>query len=126
MKAAPRPIHYDLRPTHLPLPAWVSILHRISGVLLFLALPLGVWALAASLSGEAGFERIRGWVLFPAGQLVVLLVAWAFLHHLFAGLRHLTLDVHWGETLDRARASAGLVLAASLAGTAAIGWKLFA
>ena len=126
MKAAPRPIHYDLSPAHLPLPAWVSILHRISGVLLFLALPLGVWALAASLSGEAGFERIRGWVLFPVGKLVVLLAAWAFLHHLFAGLRHLTLDVHWGEARGHARASAGLVLAASLAGTAATGWKLFA
>lgn len=124
MKAAPRPIHYDLNPAHLPLPAWVSLLHRISGVVLFLALPLGVWALAVSLSGEAGFERMRGWVLFPPGKLVVLLVAWAFLHHLFAGLRHLTLDVHWGEALGRARASALLVLAASLAGTAAIGLRL--
>lgn len=126
MKPAPRPIHFDLNPAHLPRPAWVSFLHRVSGVLLFLALPLAVWALSVSLSGEGGFERVRGWVLYPTGKLVIVLVAWAFLHHVFAGLRHLTLDVHWGEDLGRARRSALVVLAAAASGALFLAWRLFA
>jgi succinate dehydrogenase / fumarate reductase cytochrome b subunit len=116
----------DLNAAHLPRPAWVSLLHRVSGVLLFLALPLAVWALSVSLSGEGGFERVRGWVLFPTGKLVVVLFAWALLHHWFAGLRHLTLDVHWGEDLGRARQSALVVLAAAGAGALLLAWRLFA
>jgi len=65
MKPIARPVYLDLLRIHLPLPGWVSILHRVSGVLLFLAVPLGVWVLSRSLSDEAGFLRMLDWATRP-------------------------------------------------------------
>jgi len=120
------PIYLNLLRIHLPLTGWVSILHRVSGVLLFAALPAGVWALSVSLSGEAGFRRMADTLAHPLVRLLVLLLVWAFAHHVFAGLRHLALDVHWGMDLKRARQSSlAVMLAAGLVALIAA-WRLFA
>ena len=126
MKPIARPVYLDLLRIHLPLPGWVSILHRVSGALLFLALPLGIWALSLSLSGETGFLRMADWVTRPLIKLLLLLAVWAFTHHLLAGLRHLALDIHWGVNLERARQSSLVVVLATGLVTLFVAWRLFA
>lgn len=126
MPRTARPIHLDLLRIHLPLTGWVSILHRVSGALLFLALPLGVWALSVSLSGEAGFRRLAECAAGTPAKLLLVGMSWAFSHHLFAGLRHLALDAHYGTALAQARRSSLAVLAASGAVTLLVAWRLFA
>jgi succinate dehydrogenase / fumarate reductase cytochrome b subunit len=111
----------------LPLPGWVSILHRISGALL--VFPLAAWLLYmldASLSSEAAFEQIRTHYLqLPLVKLGLLVFIWAFCHHLCAGIRFLLLDLNRGIELRQARASSLVVLVVSLALTAWFGVKLW-
>jgi succinate dehydrogenase / fumarate reductase cytochrome b subunit len=126
VKPIERPVYLNLLRIHLPLPGWVSILHRLSGALLFAALPLGVWALSASLADEAGFRRMADGVAHPLSRLFLLCLIWAFSHHLFAGLRHLALDVDWGVSLPRARQSSLAVLLAGGLVTLLAAWGLFA
>lgn len=126
MKPVARPVYLNLFRIHLPLAGWVSILHRVSGALLSMAFPFGVWALSVSLSGEAGFQRMADWLMHPLARLVLLFLVWAFAHHFFAGLRHLALDVHWGLGLRQARHSSIVVLLASGLATLLAAWKLFA
>lgn len=126
MKPVARPVYLNLFRIHLPLAGWVSILHRASGALLFVALPFGVWGLSESLSGEAGFQRVAGWLSQPLSKLFLLLLVGAFAHHLSAGLRHLALDVHWGVERTRARQSSIAVLLASGLITLLAAWELFA
>lgn len=126
MKPIARPVYLNLFRIHLPLAGWVSILHRVSGALLFAVLPLGMWALSVSLSGEAGFRRVVGGLAHPLTKLLLLFLTWAFAHHLFAGLRHLMLDVHWGVELRRARQTSVAVLLTSGLVTLLAAWRLFA
>lgn len=126
MKPITRPVYLDLIRIHLPLAGWVSILHRLSGVLLFVFLPLGVWILSVSLSGETGFQRVLAWGAHPLARLAMLGLVWAFVHHLLAGLRHLALDIDRGTGLRRARQSSLAVLLASGLITLLAGWGLFA
>ena len=126
MKPLARPVYLDLFRIHLPLTGWVSILHRVSGALLFAAVPLGVWVLSISLANEAGFRRVVAGLMHPLSKLFLLFLFWAFVLHLFAGLRHLALDVHWGVNLRRARQSSTAVLLASGLLTFLAAWRLFA
>ena len=126
MKPIARPVYLNLLRIHLPLTGWVSILHRVSGVLLFAALPAGVWALSVSLSDEAGFRRMADTLAHPLVRLLVLLLVWLFAHHVFAGLRHLALDAHWGVDLKHARQSSLAVLLAAGLVTLIAAWRLFA
>ncbi len=126
MKPVARPVYLNLLHIHLPLPGWVSILHRVSGALLFAAVPFGAWALSVSLSGEAGFRRMAGTLAHPLVRLLALLLVWSFAHHVFAGLRHLALDAHWGTDLRRARQSSLAVLLAAAVVTLIGAWRLFA
>ncbi len=125
MKPLPRPVYLDLFRIHLPLPGWVSILHRVSGALLFLALPTGVWLLSVSLSGEAGYRRVSEGFAHPLARAGTLVLVWAASHHFFAGLRHLALDVHWGENLVSARRSSLAVMLAAGLATGLAAWRLF-
>jgi len=126
LKPLARPVYLNLFRIHLPLSGWVSILHRISGALLFLAFPIGVWALSVSLTDEAGFQRMAAWLTHPLSKLFLVLLIWAFTHHALAGLRHLALDVHWGVERDAARRSSlGVLLATGLI-TLTAAWRLFA
>ncbi len=126
MKPIARPVYLDLLRIRLPLTGWVSILHRVSGALLFLAVPLGVWALSVSLSGEVAFRRMADWAAHPLSKLLLLLGVWAFTHHLFAGLRHLALDAHLGVGLKRAQQSSLAVMLAAGLMTLFAALRLFA
>jgi succinate dehydrogenase / fumarate reductase cytochrome b subunit len=126
VKAIARPVYLNLLRIHLPLPGWVSILHRVSGALLFVALPLGVWLLALSLSDEDGFQQVKEWAAHPLAKLWMLVLVWALAHHFLAGLRHLALDVHWGVGLKHARQSSLAVILAAALATLVAAWRLFA
>ena len=123
---AQRPVDLNPLRLHLPVTGWVSILHRISGALLCAALPLGVWALSVSLSGEPGYRRMADAAASPPIRLFALGLVWAFAHHFLAGLRHLALDVHWGVDLKRARQSSYAVMLASALLAFFAAWNLFA
>ncbi len=125
MKTPTRPVYLDLVRLHLPLPGWVSILHRVSGVLLFLALPVGAWALSASLASEAGFGQVVAAAASPAGKVLALGLVWAALFHFLAGLRHLAMDAHWGVHRVPARRSSLAVVTASTVLTLALAGCLF-
>ena len=107
------------------MPAIVSILHRISGAVLFLALPFLLWMFDLSLISEGSFERMAmvasGWFV----KLVLLVLIWGFLHHLVAGIRYLVLDLHVGLDLPQARRSALAVFAISVPLTLVAALKLF-
>ena len=123
----------DLPTYRLPPAGWVSILHRISGLLMFLLLPFIIWMFDKSLSSELSFETFKaafnvgigfvpGWLI----KLVTLAIMWAYLHHLIAGLRHLFMDVsHSAVTKEFGKSSAITVLVLSIALTVILGAKLF-
>jgi succinate dehydrogenase / fumarate reductase cytochrome b subunit len=122
----PRPKYLNLVQIRLPLPAWVSILHRISGALL--VFPFAAWLLYmldVSLGSETGFDTIRGYLDLPLVKLGALLFIWAYCHHFCAGVRYLLLDLNKGIELRPARASSVAVLVASLLLTAWFGAKLW-
>lgn len=110
----PRPKYLDLTKIRLPVPALVSILHRISGALLFLFIPLLLWLWQESLASPRSFEAFQAAASHPVMKLVLLGLLWGYLHHFCAGLRHLALDLHMGLELPAARASSWAVLAVSL------------
>ena len=125
----PRPKYLNLQALifeiRMPVSAWVSILHRISGALLFVALVWLLWMLDRSLSSEASFEKIRHYAgLWPV-KLSLLALVWAFCHHFCAGIRYLFLDLDKGLDKETARLTGWIALAAGLALTALIGWKLW-
>jgi succinate dehydrogenase / fumarate reductase, cytochrome b subunit len=120
-----RPKYLNLFSIRLPVPGWVSILHRISGFGLFLCLPLLLWLLDNSLHSRSSFARFQSIISMPFVKLILLGLIWAFLHHLFAGLRHIALDLDWGVSLSAGRATAKLVLIASLALTVVLGAMLW-
>jgi succinate dehydrogenase / fumarate reductase cytochrome b subunit len=116
----------------LPLAGLVSILHRVSGVLMFVLLPFVIWVFDKSVSSEVSYEQFAS--LFRAGagpmpggfyKLVALALIWAYLHHLIAGVRHLWMDATHAVTKEFGRRSAVVTLALSLLLTAALGYKLF-
>jgi succinate dehydrogenase / fumarate reductase cytochrome b subunit len=109
----------------LPLAGIISILHRASGLLMFLLLPFVLYLLEKSLTSEISFEHFKGITSHWFVKLVILGLVWAYLHHFSAGLRHLLMDTHMGLDKDSARKSAAGVLAFSLVLTAFIALKLF-
>ncbi|MBA3904422.1 MAG: succinate dehydrogenase, cytochrome b556 subunit [Rhodocyclaceae bacterium] len=121
----PRPKHLDLAKIRLPMPGYVSILHRVSGAGLFLMLPFLIWLLQLSLESPQTFDSFRAVVANPFAKLILLGLLWAFLHHFCMGIRILLLDMNIGVDLKPARASSWAVLAVSLALTAILGVKLW-
>jgi len=109
----------------LPLPGWVSILHRVSGLLLFLAVLWLLFLLDRSLASEAGFDSVRRYAGLPLVKLSLLVLIWSYCHHFCAGIRFLFLDLDKGVDLARARLTSVVVLVVSLALTAWLGWKLW-
>ena len=123
-------IFRDVIGYRLPLPGIVSILHRISGLLMFLLLPFIIWMFDASVSSEFSFARFtaafnNGFLGF-ALKLIALALLWGFLHHFFAGLRHLRMDVDPAAAgKEDGRTTAIATLALSLGLTVILGAKLF-
>lgn len=109
----------------LPPAGIVSILHRASGALLFLLMPLLVWIFELSLSSELSFARLKEVVSHWFVKLVLLAALWGLLHHLVAGIRYLVLDLHIGIDKAAATRSALAVLAVSLTLTVLAGLRLF-
>jgi len=109
----------------LPLPGWVSILHRVSGAALFLAGVWLLWMLDRSLASEAGFDAVKRYAgLWPV-KLSLLALLWAYCHHFCAGIRFLFLDLDRGIDKDTARLTAGAAIVAGLALTAWLGTLLW-
>ena len=113
-----RPKFLTLSEIRLPVPGFVSILHRISGAGLFLLLPWLVYLLQLSLTSPESFEHFKAYFAHPLVKLILFGLTWAFLHHFCAGIRFLLLDIHVGIEKEQARASAKGVLVVSLALTA--------
>lgn len=123
----------DLTTYRLPPAGIVSILHRVSGVLMFLLLPFIIWMFDTSISSEISFARFKaafnsglgfvpGWLI----KLVTLALIWAYLHHIIAGLRHLWMDVsHAAVSKEFGKSSAIATLAISILLTVILGAKLF-
>ena len=122
----------DLPTYRLPAAGFVSILHRISGLVMFLLLPFVVWMFDTSVSSEISFAKFKaafnvgvGFVPGILVQLVALVLIWAYLHHLIAGVRHLYMDAHHAVSKEFGKSSAVVTLVMSLGLTAALGAKLF-
>jgi succinate dehydrogenase / fumarate reductase cytochrome b subunit len=137
MAQSPRPvfrnIHVsDLASYRLPLAGIVSILHRISGALMFLLMPYIIWLFDTSLSSEVSYERFSAAFVSGIGfvpglivKLVTLGLIWAYLHHFIAGVRHLWMDATHSVTQEQGRSSAVTTLVLSVALTLLLGAKLF-
>ena len=119
------PKYLSLLKIRLPLPGWVSILHRISGAMLFLFIPFLLWLLQESLGTAEAYAVFKSALASPLVKFVLFGLVWAFLHHFFAGIRYLALDMLLGIDLGPARASSIAVLIASSVLTLLIGVRLW-
>ena len=123
----------DLPGYRLPIAGIVSILHRISGLIMFALMPFVIWMFDTSISSEISFERFTS--AFNAGmlglpgfiwKLLALALIWSYLHHFTAGLRHLWMDIsHKAVERQFGASSAKVTLALSLGLTVLLGAKLF-
>ncbi|WP_322992484.1 succinate dehydrogenase, cytochrome b556 subunit [Limnohabitans sp.] len=122
----------DLPSYRLPAAGIVSILHRISGFLMFLLMPLIIWMFDSSITSEISFAKLSaafniglgfvpGWFI----KLIALALIWAYLHHFIAGLRHLYMDMFHAVTKEFGKSSAIVTLVLSIGLTAVLGAKLF-
>lgn len=110
----------------LPPAAKSSILHRVSGALLFLSLPLVIVPLfGLSITSPATYDSIAGWMSNPLCKLVLLVLIWGYAHHFCAGIRYLTLDLHMGNSREASQRSGAVVIGIGLALTFVFGLKLF-
>jgi len=109
-----RPVNLDLTTIKFPLPAIVSILHRISGVILFLLIPVLLWILNNSLFSENSFDTVQAYANTWGIKLLIVFSMTALVYHVFAGIRHLLMDTGWGETLPAARRSSKIVIVATV------------
>lgn len=122
----------DLTTYRLPLAGWVSILHRVSGLLMFVLLPFIVWIFDRSVTSQMSYDSLTGAFSDGTGiygawflKLVSLALIWAYMHHMFAGIRHLYMDRT--HKVDKAfgKSSAAATLVVSLALTVVLAAKLF-
>jgi succinate dehydrogenase / fumarate reductase, cytochrome b subunit len=120
-----RPKHLALHLIKLPLPGLISILHRISGLALFAALPLLLLMLQYSLRSIETFTQLMDVLDHPVAKLALLGLLGAFLYHFCAGLRFLAIDLHYVHNLKQARDSSKIVLLVSLITTVLLGAKLW-
>ena len=128
-----RNIHvFDLMKYRLPWAGKVSILHRVSGLLMFILMPLIIWLFDNSITSEISFAKfsaafnvgigfVPGWFM----KLVALALIWAYLHHFIAGVRHLYMDVCHAVSKEFGKSSAVVTLALSVGLTVVLGAKLF-
>ncbi len=122
----------DLPTYRLPVAGIVSILHRVSGAVMFLLMPFIIWMFDTSISSELSFARFTSVFNIGAGfvpgwffKLMALAILWAFLHHLIAGLRHLWMDMRHAVSKEFGKSSAIFTLALSVGLTVVLGAKLF-
>ena len=122
----------DLPNYRLPIAGIVSILHRVSGLLMFVLLPFIIWMFDTSVTSEVSFDAFKSVFIAGVGfvpgwffKLVALAVIWAYLHHWLAGIRHIRMDIKHTVTKEQGKSSAQVVLAISLTLTVLLAAKLF-
>ena len=120
-----RPKYLNLTQIRMPVTAVVSIMHRASGAVLFVALPLMLWWWQISLTSMDTFAAFRTMASHGLVKLVLLGLLWGYLHHLCAGLRHLALDLNLATELASARLTSVLVLVVSITLTVVTGVVLW-
>ncbi len=125
MHTRQRPIYLNLLQIRLPIMGVVSLLHRASGVLLFLAIPYAVYLLGLSLTSRADFDHVIQQLEQPWLQLLLLTLIWGLAHHLFAGIRFLLIDADIGVQKSSARLGAWLVIVAEILVVAFVAWRLW-
>ncbi|KKN79269.1 hypothetical protein LCGC14_0341550 [marine sediment metagenome] len=108
-----RPVNLDLRTIKLPVTAYTSIVHRISGVILFVSIAGLLWLLDKSLISESGFEQVQSYFQNPLVKLILWGVLAALLYHLVAGIRHLVMDAGVGEGLESGKRGSQAVIVIS-------------
>ena len=125
MAVSNRPKYLNLYQIRLPVPGFVSILHRISGFGMFAFAWAILWLLQMSLESPETYEQARAVAQSWIGKLFLICMSWAFLHHFLAGLRFLLLDTHVGVDLEGARRTSWAVLVLSIAGTVIVGANIW-
>lgn len=109
-----RPRNINPLSIQLPIGAFVSISHRLSGILVFLLIPFLLWALQLSLISPEGFNVLKDHLQTPVYKVIAILAAAGLIFHLLAGFRHILMDLHIGESRRAGRFSAKLVIGLSL------------
>jgi succinate dehydrogenase / fumarate reductase cytochrome b subunit len=123
----------DLPTYRLPAAGIVSILHRISGVIMFALLPFILWIFELSVQSEISFDKFKsifnigiGWIPGIIIKIMILVLVWAYLHHFIAGLRHLWMDtIHSATSKDFGKKSAAFTLTISMTLVLILGAKIF-
>lgn len=119
-----RPKNLDLATIKQPIPAVLSILHRISGAVLFLLLPVLLWLLQESLASPEGYATAKAVTSGFFAKIILLGLIWLFMHHFCAGIRYLLLDLHIGVDLQSARSSAKVAFVVGILLTLIVGAKV--
>jgi succinate dehydrogenase / fumarate reductase cytochrome b subunit len=109
----------------LPAAGMVSILHRVSGAMMFLLLPFILYLFDLSITSEISFDSLKGFTSHWFVKLLILAVSWGYLHHFCGGIRHLVMDAHIGLSKEEARKSAHMVFLVSVPLTLLVALKLF-
>jgi succinate dehydrogenase / fumarate reductase cytochrome b subunit len=120
-----RPKNLNLFTIKLPINALVSIMHRASGVGLFLLLPLMLLALQESLHSSDSYQTLYHLASHWLVKLLLIACSWAFFHHFYAGIRHLLQDVHWMTTLQKSRFTGRVVLILVSLSVLLFAWSIF-
>ena len=109
-----RPVFLNLFQIKFPITAIISILHRVTGVVIFLSLPLLLWALQSSLGSKGNFTHLQECLVAPFAKIITWLIASVVMYHALAGVRHIIMDMGYAESLKSAKFTAYLVLSLSL------------
>ena len=109
-----RPKFLNLLKIRLPITGIASINHRLSGLILFLSIPVSLYLFQLSLVSETGYTEMLAWFSSPIVKVVLILLTWSFVHHLFAGFRFLLIDQNIGVSLSAARKTAWFVVFAAV------------
>lgn len=116
-----RPVNLDITTIRMPLSAIASILHRITGVGLFVAIAFVMWALTTSLESEAGFEQVQSVMTHPFAKFIAWGIASFVVYHFIAGIKHLFMDAGYFETKEGGAAASKVVLALAIVGAVLVG-----
>jgi succinate dehydrogenase / fumarate reductase, cytochrome b subunit len=108
-----RPVNIGVTTFKFPITAISSITHRVTGVILFFAVPILLWALGESIGSASGLQSVKECINSPLGKFVTWGIVSSVLFHVIAGLRHLLMDMGIGEELESARMGAMLVMVLS-------------
>ncbi len=116
-----RPVNLDIGTMKLPITAYASILHRISGVVMLVGVAILLWMLDVSLASEAGMDEIKACLGSPLAKGVLWFVLTGLAYHSIAGVRHLLMDLGIGETLEGGRLGAQIVIVLAIVAAIVLG-----